>query len=58
MLVQGATALLLFFHHPKGVPPAALAGLALVAVIWLSTALLQGPRHTTLGFGLDTESRK
>jgi hypothetical protein len=28
-------------------------GLALVAAIWLSTALLQVPRHTTLGSGFD-----
>ena len=32
---------------------AALIGLALVVVVWLSTALLQVPRHTNLGSGFD-----
>jgi hypothetical protein len=32
---------------------AALIGLSLVAVVWLSTALLQMPRHKTLGSGFD-----
>ncbi|CAA9432232.1 MAG: hypothetical protein-transmembrane region and signal peptide prediction [uncultured Rubrobacteraceae bacterium] len=54
MLVEAATALLLVFRRPEGVPLAAtLIGLALVAVVWLSTALLQVPRHTTLGSGFD-----
>ena len=54
MLVEAATALLLVFRRPEGVPlAAALSGLALVAVIWLSTALLQVPRHDILGSGFD-----
>ena len=54
MLVEAATALLLVLHRPEGVPlAAALIGLALVVVVWLSTALLQVPRHTTLGSGFD-----
>jgi hypothetical protein len=54
MLVEAATALLLVFRRPEGVPLAAtLIGLALVAVVWLSTALLQVPRHKTLGSGFD-----
>jgi hypothetical protein len=53
MLVEAA-ALLLVFRRPEGVPLAvALMGLALVAFVWLSTALLQVPRHTTLGSGFD-----
>ena len=54
MLVEAATALLLVLRRPEGVPlAAALIGLALVVVVWLSTALLQVPRHTTLGSGFD-----
>ena len=54
MLVEAATALLLVFRRPEGVPlSAALIGVALVAVVWLSTALLQVPRHTALGSGFD-----
>ena len=54
MLTEAATALLLVFRRPEGVPlAAALTGLALVVVVWLSTALLQVPHHTTLGSGFD-----
>lgn len=54
MLVEASTALLLVFQLPEGVPlAAALIGLALVVAVWLSTALLQVPRHTTLGSGFD-----
>ncbi|MDP8952066.1 MAG: hypothetical protein M3N18_07490 [Actinomycetota bacterium] len=54
MLLEAATAILLVFYRPEGVPfVAALAGLALVALIWLSTALLQAPRHGALGRGFD-----
>jgi hypothetical protein len=54
MLVEAATALLLVFRRPEGVPlTAAVIGLALVGVVWLSTALLQVPRHSTLGSGFD-----
>jgi hypothetical protein len=54
MLVEAATALLLVFRRPEGVPlTAALIGLALVVVVWLSTALLQVPRHHILGSGFD-----
>jgi hypothetical protein len=54
MLVEAATALLLVFRRPEGVPlAAALIGLALVAAVWFSTALLQVPRLTTLGSGFD-----
>ena len=54
MLVEAGTALVLVFARPGGVPfPAALLGLFLVAVIWLSTVLLQVPRHDTLGSGFD-----
>ena len=58
-LVEAATALLLVFRRPEGVPPAAaLAGLALVAAIWLSTSLLQLPRHTPLCTGFDRRAHE
>jgi hypothetical protein len=54
MLVEAATALFLIFHRPAEIPLwAALVGLALVGLIWASTALLQVPRHTALGSGFD-----
>jgi len=54
MLVEASTALLLVFRRPEGIPlAAAIIGFALVATIWLSTALLQVPRHTALGSGFD-----
>jgi hypothetical protein len=54
MLIEAATALLLVFRRPEDIPlAAALVGLALVGVVWLSTALLQVPRHSTLGSGFD-----
>ena len=54
MLLEAATALLLVFRRPDEVPLSlAILGLALVAAIWLSTALLQVPRHTALGSGFD-----
>jgi len=54
MLVEATTALLLAFRRPESVSlAAALIGLSLVAVVWLSTALLQVPRHRTLGSGFD-----
>ena len=50
MLVEAASALLLVFRRPAEIPLwAALVGLALVGLIWASTALLQVPRHTALG---------
>ena len=53
MFIEAATALLLVFRRPEDIPLAALVGLALVGVVWLSTALLQVPRHSTLGSGFD-----
>jgi hypothetical protein len=56
-LVEAVTAFLLVFRRPEGVPLAAAPiGLALVVVVWLSTALLQVPRHTTLGSGFDRKA--
>jgi hypothetical protein len=54
MLVEGATALLLFWFPPPGASTWQLvAGLALVTAIWLSTALLQVPCHELLCGGFD-----
>ncbi len=33
-------------------------GFVLLAVVWLSTALLQVPRHTTLGSGFDAAAHR
>lgn len=55
MLVEGVTALLLFRFRPTGVSTWQLSiGLALVAVIWLSTALVQVPCHNALSLGFDS----
>ena len=54
MLVEAATAVLLVLRRPDEVPAAlAWAGLALLAGVWLSTALLQSPRHGRLALGFD-----
>lgn len=54
MLAEAGTALLLVPLRPTGVPlGAALFGLALVGVIWASTALLQVPRHNAFARGFD-----
>ncbi len=54
MLLEASTAVLLLFVRPESVPAAlAWVGATLLAVVWLSTALLQVPRHTRLGFGFD-----
>lgn len=54
MLVEGATALLLFSFRPSGVPIWLLcAGIILLAIIWLSTFFLQVPCHETLFLGFD-----
>lgn len=49
MLVEGATAAWLALDPPPGVGrPATLVGVALVALVWLSTALVQMPLHGRL----------
>ena len=59
MLTEAATTLALFLGPPTGVPVwLAATGLALLAVIWLSTALLQAPRHRELGAGFDAASHR
>ena len=52
MLVEAGTALVLVVRPPDGVPfLLPLLGLRLLAVGWLSTALLQSPQHGVLGNG-------
>ncbi|HEU0077488.1 MAG TPA: hypothetical protein VFQ76_07545 [Longimicrobiaceae bacterium] len=59
MLVELATGIALVLRPPQGIPPAALwAGLALIAVAWASTALLQVPRHRVLGAGWDAAAHR
>jgi len=59
MLTEAATSALLLLVRPAGVPfPAALLGAVLVAGIWLSTALLQVPRHTAFGRGFDRREHR
>jgi hypothetical protein len=54
MVIELATAALLAIDPPPGVPAAAtLTGLALVAVIWISTFAIQVPCHNRLGRGFD-----
>jgi len=54
MLVEGITALLLFWFRPTGVSTWQLSiGLLLLGIIWLSTALVQVPCHNLLSQGFD-----
>lgn len=54
MLIELASALWLACSPPTAIPrPLALAGLALLGLIWLSTALLQVPCHRRLGHGFE-----
>ena len=54
MLLEAATTALLIFLPPEPVPALLpWAGAVLLAVVWLSTALLQVPGHRTLGLGFD-----
>jgi hypothetical protein len=59
MLVELATGALLALRPLPGIPPtAAWAGLALIAVAWASTGLLQVPRHRVLGDGWDAAAHR
>ena len=49
MLVEAFTAVGLVYRSPDSIPPSWLwAGIVLVFVIWLSTVVLQVPRHGAL----------
>lgn len=52
MLIELVTAALLLAVRPANVPASwAWAGMAMLAIVWLSTALLQIPRHNELSAG-------
>lgn len=54
MLVEALTAAWLALRPPEGVSPAlTIVGLALVALLWLSTAFMQVPCHRRLSLGFD-----
>ena len=54
MLIEGATAILLLWIRPSGIPSwQAWVGVALVAVLWMSTAFIQVPCHETLSQGFE-----
>ncbi len=54
MLLEAITAALLVIARPSAAPAAAAwTGLALVGVIWLSTALVQVPNHGVLAASLE-----
>ena len=54
MLIEAATAVLLITNRPPAIPAwIAWTGLALVAVIWISTAAIQVPAHGRLAEGFE-----
>ncbi len=55
MLVEAATAVLLLVQQ---VGPWTIAGAVLLALIWLSTALLQMPAHRRLGRGFEPDTAR
>ncbi|MEM1044277.1 MAG: hypothetical protein AAGI91_16840 [Bacteroidota bacterium] len=57
MLLELGTAVALLWTRPEVVPAWMVwTGLALVGVIWLSTAVLQVPMHTALSSGFDADA--
>ncbi len=54
MLIEGATAVLLFWYRPVAVPTWSVwVGVTLVFITWLSTAMIQVPCHDLLSRGFD-----
>lgn len=59
MLLEAGTGLWLALAPPPSLPPGrAWLGLALIGVIWLSTALLQVPMHGRLERGFDAAAHR
>ena len=59
MLVEAATAPILFWYSPFAATTWMLRmGMALLLVIWLSTALLQVPRHRDLGLSFQSAAHR
>jgi len=54
MLVEAATAVLMLLRpHPALSAATAWAGVAMVAILWLSTGFAQVPKHNLLAAGFD-----
>ena len=59
MLIELVTAVWLCAQRPRGVPAwAAWLGLALVVLLWASTAAVQVPLHNRLANGFDAEAAR
>lgn len=59
MLVERATAMALIWTRPKGVSAVLTwLGFALLALVWLSTALLQVGQHNVLAKGFDGRTHR
>lgn len=59
MLLEAACAVWIAFAPPTGIPAGAgWTGVALLALIWLSTALVQVPLHTRLSTGFDAAAHR
>ena len=59
MLIEATTSLALVFWPPAGVSAwQAWSGLALVVVIWSSTATLQVPQHRRLATGFEPSAQR
>lgn len=59
MAAEAATAAVLLVRRPEGVAAGlAWAGAVALAVVWLSTALLQIPRHRRLSAGWDAAAAR
>lgn len=59
MTVELITALILLWWQPFGLPAWLLwAGLGLIAVIWVSTGLIQTPLHQKLTEGFDPDAHR
>ncbi len=59
MLIEAATALFcVVAPAPHVAPIAGVVGLGLLAIVWLSTAALQVPRHRELSEGFDASAHR
>lgn len=59
MLVEAVTSVVLVWKPPsQNLELACWAGLSMVIVIWVSTTLLQVPRHNALATGFDSKAHR
>ncbi len=59
MLAEGVTAIMILVRRPAWLPAwQAWTGLALLALIWISTAALQVPAHRRLAGGFDPAAHR